>query len=257
MKHPDVRKKLAVAAALIAVLAILGGAIFSLWAVNSVRVTPSPEVVSLTAAPDFAATIRWRRSAGAEYYVLEYKYAFFPGQTRVVHTSNTYKVIERIKGTLSFRVKAVFRQGETEFSEWKDYEIAPLPLATPAPFSVAKYAGTSGTQVKMVIGSWNPVTYYYRNNDGAVVEDYVNFFEYFVVAPGQDKETMILHPKTVIAVSDFKIRDFGFADSGEWKIYYRATTFDYVINEQGYYAERRIDRMYAPTDDWAEVSINI
>jgi len=259
LSKTNIRKKLEIVTAIMTLLIILGCAGFSVWAYSSTYETPSAEVTSLTSNPDFLVTIEWKKVAGAEYYVLEYEYAYdlYQGQTRVVHTTKTYHCAERVKGTMRFRIKAVFKKSESDFSGWKEYEIAPLILGTPVPFSIQKYAGTFGTEIKIVTGTWSPVTYYYRTNDGIIKEDYVNFFEYFVVAPGQDKETMILHPHTVVAATEFRTRDFNFAGTGIWKIYYRATTYDFAIQEIGDFLEKRIDKMYAASEEWVEVSITL
>jgi hypothetical protein len=261
LKNPDKRKKLIFILAIITVSAIFGSAAFSFFAYLSSYDIPSPKVEALTAYPDFSAVIKWNKVPGAEYYVLEYKYDYvlYRAETHVVKTANNYRVVERVKGILSFRVKAVLRKSESEFSDWKEYVIPPLTLDTPEPFRIAQYKKGEQIEIRMLIDTWNPVTYYYRNKEGVVKEGYVNYYEFFIVAPGQDKDTMMLHPKKVMNAMDLKTFDFGFGngESGEWKIYYRATTYDYVIYEQGEYGDRIIDIMYAPSDNWAEVFYTI
>ena len=114
---------------------------------------------------DYAITITWKKVAGAQKYDVEFCHDD-PVLTTTIITKGTTQngryTVQRQKGPLYFRVRAVKNNKKGKYSDWIKYEIDPWTLSAPV-----VTINPSDLQV-----SWIPVRYRYYTEYDKVVSAY-------------------------------------------------------------------------------------
>lgn len=123
--------------------------------------SPVPSVTAVFEEPDYVLKISWDRVHGARQYYVEYFYeTLYPDTIHTRAVTENKITINRIRGVLKFRVKALANRDmqSGEFSDWLSYEVPGLKLMTLLPFDFI-YIEEEGWKIDY---NFTPVEYIYK-----------------------------------------------------------------------------------------------
>lgn len=208
---------------------------------------PVPVVGAVLAEPDYTVTLEWSEIKQARSYIVEYEYGLYPGVVHSVTVGATSVTVSRVKGTLRFRAKSVFSDGESDFSEWSEYNVPVLELDALRTFNV-KF---EGGKYYIDADTFEPVTYVYKGERKTV-----NYYEFDLVPPGA--ENVELNP---MAYSLTQIRE-GFAFNigdigGVWKLYARPALYVDINGEKDYSQVKELNELYKSEIQYIIVEITV
>lgn len=209
--------------------------------------SPSPVVGAVLAEPDYTVTLEWNSIKQAESYVVEYEYGLYPEDIHSVATGSTSVTVRRVKGTLRFRAKSVSSTGESDFSEWCEYDVPELELDALRTFNVKLENG----KYYIDADTFEPVTYVYKGERKTV-----NYYEFDLVPPDTESDT-----RNPMAYSLTQIREgfaFNIGDiSGVWKLYARPALYVDINGEKDYSQVRELNELYKSEIRYIIVEITV
>lgn len=243
----NIRKKLAIIAA-VAALALYGGGIaLAVANLNIKPDTPAPSVVSVFGEPNYQVLIDWEPVRGAYAYELQYEYAYEQGKKVIITTRDTSRRIERIKGELRYRMRTLSRNGEgkSDYTEWQTFTVPPLYIdVTPEQWEITKVEDG----YKVSPQSWTALHYKFKSRNITV-----SFFDFVVVGPGHDKDAeFLLNMQTM----DTTLQHIFPFNPGVWTVYYRPSICMFVLNNKKEYNDEII-KIYDETDNWRFATVTV
>ncbi|MFA5450160.1 MAG: hypothetical protein WC292_06985 [Clostridia bacterium] len=240
---------------LAAVLVLSGGAAAVIFTVV-LSPLPAPELseeVYPSGEPAYSVTFMWESVKNAFGYRVEYKYDLYPDELYKTSVKANSATVDRKKGVLSWRVMTLGqrKRQDSDFSDWKTFDVPPIPLDAPAQVSYAAFSGESGVYYQIIPETWRSGSYTYLYQIKTI-----EFYEVAVAAPDVSKE-LALRDTRFVSAQEFLDEEHSFPPaSGNWTIYYRA------INTKGYYGEFgglpdepiELFEIFAPSP-WVEVTV--
>lgn len=123
--------------------------------INNKTTVPQISFAEFDQLSDMTVKVEWKKISKAKSYDIEYCFGNPFDEDAVIvsgWTESTFFNIERKKGTLNVRVRAVYKSEKGEYCVWKTYIINPIKLTAP-------YVSISNN----LLIEWSEVKYKYYN----------------------------------------------------------------------------------------------
>lgn len=150
MKKKYTKKQIIVISVAIAVILTAIAASITLPLVLIGDKTPDPYIEAFDQKNDMYITIAWEKASNASSYSVQYVFGNVianEDNIKTVKTEGLFYRIERQKGVLAYRVKAISKN-EREYSKWKYFDVTALKLGTTSNITLNNAGVLSWANVK-------------------------------------------------------------------------------------------------------------
>ncbi len=252
------KKKLAIISGVLLFVAIAAALIIVLTVFMTGMPAPTNlQVILVTESPDYQVTVSWDAVEDAVQYAVEYKYELREDEIYGEVSTIPQLTIDRVRGELSFRVKA-YGDGDkdiSEYSEWYTYEISALTLDLPSEVEIVySYDGSSDsygyTMSEDSRNSWENVEYTYSGGTG-----YIQWYEIVKVPPEYTFESQLVNAE-VVSFATFTSSWYWNLGAGEWNFYIRAINYGEYMGEKEYYSIYLYE-LYDVDDEWRQINFEV